>query len=235
MAADQERVSRLLSSLSHPIRREILFLLSEKGELSFTELMNAINIDTGKLSFHIRALTGLLEQTSTSKYRLSKLGENAIVIIRDLEVWAVEMGTTAKFPDVPLANFKKRTVAFLIDLAITVPTFVVTAVLTNVFSFLTGAGGFRLDADLILFLILFWFYLTLLEGFSGQSLGKRILGLKVVRQDGRNPSYDHAAIRNFGKVFLLPFDLLVGSRLHDKRYIRYFDRFAGTMVLDLRS
>jgi uncharacterized RDD family membrane protein YckC len=81
-------------------------------------------------------------------------------------------------------------------------------------------------------LVLLWGYSTLLEGFNGQTLGKRIIGLKVVRTDGKKVSYEHAAVRNFGKAFLLPFDLLVGLK-HEK-FLRYFDKFAGTTVVDLR-
>jgi uncharacterized RDD family membrane protein YckC len=81
---------------------------------------------------------------------------------------------------------------------------------------------------------LLWGYSTLLEGFNGQSLGKQIIGLKVVRTDGKKISYDQAAVRNFGKAFLLPFDVAVGLRLKNKRFIRYFDKFAGTTVVDLR-
>ena len=50
---------------------------------------------------------------------------------------------------------------------------------------------------------LLWLYSTLLEGFNGQSLGKRIMGLKVVRTDGKKMSYDHAAVSNFGKILPL--------------------------------
>jgi uncharacterized RDD family membrane protein YckC len=74
----------------------------------------------------------------------------------------------------------------------------------------------------------------LLEGFNGQSLGKRIFRMKVVRTDGKKMSYDHAAVRNFGKVLpLLPFDLLLGWRIKNNTFLRYFDKFAGTTVIDL--
>jgi DNA-binding transcriptional ArsR family regulator len=75
MAINQENVSKILSILSHTLRREILLNLSEKGECSFTDLMNALNVDTGKLSFHIRSLSVFLEQTPTGKCKLSKAGE----------------------------------------------------------------------------------------------------------------------------------------------------------------
>ena len=237
MAVNQENVSSILSALSHPIRRDILFTLNEKGECSFTDLMNALQVDTGKLSFHIRNLTAFLEQTPTGKYKLGKGGENAIRLIKDLETWAVEAEVAKKTSVLPLANFKKRTFAFLIDLAITFSVFMVFAIVPSAFSSLTAGDAFRLDSNnVIFFLLLFWIYLTLLEGFGGQSLGKRIIGLTVVRVDGKRMFYDHAAVRNFGKVFLLPVDLLIGLKLKpkDERFIRYFDKFAGTTVIDLR-
>src|SRR3989304_8960107 len=96
MTINQENVSKILFILSHTLRREILLNLSEKGECSFTDLMNALNVDTGKLSFHIRNLEGFLEQTPTGKYKLSKAGENAIRLTRDVEAWAVEVDVAKK-------------------------------------------------------------------------------------------------------------------------------------------
>ena len=236
MAIDQESVSRILSELSHPLRREILLKLDEKVELSFTDLMNALNVDTGKLSFHLRSLGGFLEQTSTGKYQLSKLGQNAVVFVKDVEAWAVEADVSKKISVFPFAGLKKRAYAFLIDFAILLGIFLATAIATNLLSSLTTGGAFRLDIpNIILFLVLLWAYSTLLEGFAGQTLGKRVLGLKVVRVDGKKLFYDHTAIRNFGKAFLGPFDLLFGFRLKDERFMRYFDKFAGTTVKDLRS
>jgi uncharacterized RDD family membrane protein YckC/DNA-binding transcriptional ArsR family regulator len=232
MAVDQENVTRILSSLSHPLRRQILQYLSEKEECSFTDLMNALKVDTGKLSFHIKNLDVFLEQTPAGKYRLSKVGENALVLIRDLEAWSVEAQLAAKTTSLPLANFKDRTAAFLIDLGI---AFAIFMAVPNALSSISPGGGIFPNFSIILFLLLLWMYLTLLEGFAGQTLGKRIMGLKVVATDGKRVFYDHAAVRNFGVAFLLPIDLLVGIRLKDKRYIRYFDKFSGTTVLDLRA
>jgi uncharacterized RDD family membrane protein YckC len=232
MTANQDNVSRILVVLSHPLRRGILTNLSEKGECSFTDLMNALDIDTGKLSFHIRNLAAFLEQTPAGKYRLSKAGKNAMRVIRDLEAWALEVDVTKKTSILPLATFRKRTSAFLIDFVI---AFAVFLTLPNIFSILTRGASALLDINVVLFsLVLFWVYFTLLEGFAGQSLGKRFVGLKVVRVDDKDVSYDHAAVRSFGKVFLLPFDLLFGLRLKDKKFIRYFDKFAQTLVKDLR-
>ena len=51
MAVEQANVSKILSVLSHPIRREILLDLSEKNESSFTELLNMLRVDTGTVSY----------------------------------------------------------------------------------------------------------------------------------------------------------------------------------------
>jgi len=234
MAIDQENVSRILSILSHSLRREILLILHDKGESSFTELMTILHIDTGKLSFHIRSLAGLIEQNPNGKYNLTKLGENAFKLLKDVEVLASEVEVIRKSSALPLSSFRKRTVAFLIDFLLAFAIFFAQP-------FATAPSQWRLDvffSDVtrnLLFLILFWIYLTLLEGFAGQSLGKLILGIKVVTVDGKKPFYDHVAVRNLGKVFLLPVDLLVGYlKLKDARFMRYFDKFAGTTVVDLR-
>ena len=231
MTNSQDKASRIHSVLSHPLRRQILLNLSEKGECSFTDLMNILKVDTGKLSFHIRNLDAFIQQTPAGKYKLNQAGENAIRLIHDVEAWAVEVDVAKKTSLLQLATFKKRTLAFLIDFAI---IFAIFTGLPSVISFITE-GSLRFNLYLIILsLFVLWIYFTLLEGFAGQSLGKRAIGLMVLRVDGQKLFYDYAAVRNFGKVFLLPFDLLIGLRLKDKRFIRYFDKFAGTIVINLR-
>jgi uncharacterized RDD family membrane protein YckC len=229
MAADQDNMSKILSTLAHPLRRQILSYLNEKGEGSFTDLMVALKIDTGKLSFHMRSLADFLDQTLAGKYVLNKMGENAIRLIRDVETWAVEVGAARNNSVLPLASLRKRAYAFLVDLAIALALFVALPAAVST----VALGAFFFDFNnTIFFLLLLWMYLTLLEGFSGQTLGKRLLGLRVIRIDNKRLFYDDAAVRNFGKVFLLPIDLLIGLRLKDKRFRRYFDKFSGTLVVD---
>lgn len=234
MVVDQDSVSKIIAVLSHPLRREILILLSDRGECSFTDLLNVLKVDTGKLSFHLRTLAIFIEQTPTGKYKLSRTGENAVRVINDVESWAEVADVDRKVTQLPLASFGRRTLAFIVDFLLmltitvlfTVPQ-VVSVVIGNVFSP-------ELSMVLFITLGLLWAYSTLLEGFNGQTLGKRLMGLKAVRTDGKKLSYDHAAIRNFGKAFLLPFDVIVGWRLKNKQFIRYFDKFAGTTVISLR-
>jgi len=238
MAVNQENISKVLSILSHPLRREILINLSEKGESSFTDLLNLLKVDTGKLSFHLRSLEAFIEQTPKGKYKLSRAGESAIRVIHDIEGWAEVADVRQKANRLPLASIKKRTTAFLVDFAIMLAitsTIILVPALLSLSTSSLGTGG--ISTTLFITIGLLWVYSTLLEGFNGQSIGKKVIGLKVVRTDGKKMSYDHAAVRNFGKILpLLPFDLVIGIwRIPDKTFLRYFDKFAGTTVIDLRN
>jgi uncharacterized RDD family membrane protein YckC len=237
MAVDQGNVSKILSVLSHPIRREILLNLSEKNESTFTELLNLLKVDTGKLSFHLRTLAPFIEQTPTGKYKLSRAGESAVRVIHDIEGWAEVADISQKASSLPLASFRKRLEAFLIDFGLMLAITMAITLLPQIL-FLYPMAPFSSTTSTIIFITvgLLWLYSTLLEGFNGQSIGKRALGLKVVRTDGKKMSYDHAAVRNFGKVLpLLPFDVLIGWRIKNCEFMRYFDKFAGTTVIDLRK
>jgi uncharacterized RDD family membrane protein YckC len=234
MAVDQENVTKIISVLSHPLRREILLTLSNKDECTFTELLNVVKVDTGKLSFHLRSLSAFMEQTAGGKYRLNKTGENAVRVILDVESWAEVADVSRRASQLPLASFRMRVLSYLVDVALILLITVVIMFPQFVYILTTNLLSAELSAVLFITLGLLWVYSTLLEGFNGQSLGKRVIGLKVVRTDGKKISYDHAAIRNFGKAFLMPIDIIVGFQLKNPEFIRYFDKFAGTTVIDLR-
>jgi uncharacterized RDD family membrane protein YckC len=234
MAVDEKSVSKVLSILAHPLRREVLLTLSDKGECSFTDLLNVAKVDTGKLSFHLRALSSFVDQTSTGKYILSNAGENAVRVIMDVESWAEVADVSRRTSYLPLASFQRRFFAYLVDLTIILLITVVIMFPQSLHILTTNLLSPELSAVLFITIGLFWVYSTLLEGFNGQTLGKRLLGLKAIKTDGKNLSYDHAAIRNFGKSFLLPFDIVIGLQLKNPEFIRYFDKFAGTTVINLR-
>lgn len=235
MAVDQENVSKIISVLSHRLRREILLLLSEKGECSFTDLLNVLDVDTGKLSFHIRSLAVFVEQTPTGKYRLSKTGENAVRVIRDVESWTEAADLKRKATHLPPRIIREQSLRFSHRFTSGHSHFGHIAHFAASLLFPRGKHLKHKSRSRILHNYSSSLgYSTLLEGFNGQSLGKRVMGLKVVKTDGKNLSYDHAAVRNFGKAFLLPFDLIVGWRLKNQIFLRYFDKFAGTTVITLR-
>jgi hypothetical protein len=220
MSLTEQNISRILSVLSHPIRRQVILYLNEHKTATFTDLANFTAVDTGKLSFHLRTLGDFLKQTEEGKYKLSNKGVNAIILIKDLEDWAISAEVANKSAS-RITKPSRRITATLVDF-ILVQAFI-----------LLGFQLYLLPLNPIVFVGLFWSYLTLFEGFRGQSIGKMLLSIKVVRLDREKISYGQAAIRNFGKVFLLPADLIAGFWLKDKRYLRYFEKYTQTTVISI--
>jgi DNA-binding HxlR family transcriptional regulator len=175
MAVDQGNVSKVLSVLSHPLRREILLDLSNNNESSFTDLLNLLKVDTGKLSFHLRALSPFIEQTPNGKYKLSRAGESAVRVIHDVESWAEVADVEGKASQLPLASFRNRAFAFLIDFALILSITISIIYIPNLLS-LSTSGFLTGSISQVLFITigLLWLYSTLLEGFNGQTIGKRI-------------------------------------------------------------
>jgi DNA-binding transcriptional ArsR family regulator len=87
----------IFAALKHPMRRQILFFLEQKGEASFTDIQNAVGInDTGLVSYHLGELTPLVEQSARGKYRLSEIGQTSIALFRKVEQEKQRTSTAAR-------------------------------------------------------------------------------------------------------------------------------------------
>jgi len=88
----------------------------------------------------------------------------------------------------------------------------------------------------LMFGILSIFYFVFMESAYGATIGKRIMGLKVVTLDGRNPNVEKAFIRNVSKIHwaLLLIDLLIGLGTKGDPNQKFSDRIAGTTVVSER-
>ena len=230
MAINEENISQILRVLSHNIRREILIILQKK-EQSFSELMSLLDIDTGKMSFHLRILKQFIDRTDSGKYKLNRFGKNALVILKDIEALSIDFDFVENKTIQHIAKFSRRALAFAFDMGVAF-TIVVLAYLVAEFLVLFS-GQFLFHQNIFVFLGILWASSTLLEGHSGQTLGKIMFSLKVVSLGSEKLTYDTAAVRNFGKCFLLPIDLLLGLRIKDKRFIKVFDKYSRTTVISL--
>jgi len=231
MALNDENVSKLLRILSHKIRRDILSILLEKKEQSFSELMNILEIDTGKMSFHLRNMKQVIEQTTSGKYKLNKFGQKALIILKDIETLSIDVDFLENKSSQHIAKFSRRALAFGFDIGVAF-TITVTAYLVAEI-FVLFSGQFLLHQNIFVFLGLLWLYSSLLEGYAGQTVGKSMFMIKAVSLSSKQLTYDSAAVRNFGKCFLLPIDLLLGRRLNDERFIKYFDKYSRTTVIKI--
>jgi DNA-binding transcriptional ArsR family regulator len=84
--AEANEYDAIFTALKHPVRRQILLLLEQKGEASFTEIQDAVGTnDTGLMSYHLKELVPLVEQTARGKYRLSEIGQTSMVLFQKVE------------------------------------------------------------------------------------------------------------------------------------------------------
>src|SRR3954447_18082262 len=127
---------------------------------------------------------------------------------------------TAPEPPAPYATLGRRCAAGLVDLA-------PTAVLIVPLTYWLGTSGF------VLGLVLACGYFAVLEARDGRSLGKRLLGLRVLHLDGTPSTTLGAVLRNafrvidaFPGIYLIAVVSVAGSR----RRQRLGDQAAGTSV-----
>lgn len=81
---DKEEI--MLNALNHSIRRDILRLIERKGSTSYTQMLNRTELPTGKLNYHLKQLSGLIEKTVADEYTLTPLGKKAISILESIRV-----------------------------------------------------------------------------------------------------------------------------------------------------
>ncbi|MDG2384385.1 MAG: RDD family protein [Pirellulaceae bacterium] len=146
----------------------------------------------------------------------------------------------------------RRFPAFLIDLAVRIGIWLGSALLMTMTGlFGSGGGEFGFAIWLVLWFVMEWFYGGLLETFwNGQTVGKRLLGLRVLRVDGQPINGLQAVMRNILRlVDLMPVipmgawagveggialpTCLIGllTPVFNPRFQRLGDLVCGTMVV----
>lgn len=77
-------IESLNKILKDETRRKVVLTLAEKGNLSYTELMETLRIgSTGTLNYHLKVLGDLLEKTESGQYTLSEKGKLASRFLTD--------------------------------------------------------------------------------------------------------------------------------------------------------
>jgi uncharacterized RDD family membrane protein YckC len=125
----------------------------------------------------------------------------------------------------------KRFFALLIDaVAVTLVIWILSALIYPLIA-IAGIYGI-LNYWLILAALMIIGYFTYLEGKFGTTLGKKIVKIKVVADNG-NMDYKRAFKRNLSKILWFPLiiDVIAGYKTGDFK-IRYLDKYAGTNVIE---
>jgi uncharacterized RDD family membrane protein YckC len=132
-----------------------------------------------------------------------------------------------------LAGLYSRFLAWLMDAVIVLVG--TSLVLTGLSLAMMAFPGFASALGFVVYFLVDWGYAIALEtAWSGQTVGKRILGLRVIQQSGVRIGFYHAALRNLARpVDRLPLLYLVGgvTALLSRSNQRLGDMLAGTIVV----
>ena len=149
----------------------------------------------------------------------------------------------------PLAGLGSRFLALLVDLAIQFGANILLVIVVAVVLAATAqtgalnrmsntAGKWFVAGVILIYFLLFWGYFSLFEAFSnGQTPGKRVLKIRVIKDSGRQITFFEALARNLLRVVdALPGVYVVGviSILFTKQNKRLGDLVADTLVVHER-
>lgn len=143
--------------------------------------------------------------------------------------------------DLPLAHVGTRALAVLVDTLILILLFVAVLAATALLwgALPEGLGGWLGAIVAWTVFLLYWGYFVVSEQvLGGQTLGKRLLGLRVVAQDGTDVGPLASVVRNLLRVIdIVPgtYGIGVAAMLLSPRAQRLGDMAAGTLVVRERS
>ncbi|MCD6515672.1 MAG: RDD family protein [Candidatus Asgardarchaeia archaeon] len=254
MGNDEADLYSFFEALTHPIRLKIITFLYENETLTYTQLLEFLKIDTGKLNFHFKKLGDLIEKTKEGKYRLSKKGWLAVSTIKAVR----EHLGVKEIREHTKSYFFRRFLAWLIDIfiiyivaigdidlsmydyslpylyiSISLPAILIKP-LIYIFSFNIFALTTPEQIVGVYYKSILWIYWTLLEGYRGQSIGKMVLGIKIIKTDMSLIQLADSAVSSFGKAFILPIDILAGMilKIIKKGYfIRFTEYYTRIMTI----
>lgn len=139
--------------------------------------------------------------------------------------------------EVILAKWTDRFFAWLIDFIIvsSISTVIIFASFGTIYYEFDGEGLWAENTQYIPVSFLFFAYWIILEYKTGQTIGKKILNLKVTGTSGESPSLKGVVASSFGKSFLLPIDLILGWILTNEKRQRIFNKLGDTLVIKIKS
>jgi len=127
--------------------------------------------------------------------------------------------------EITIAKWRDRFLAWIIDFAVVSSVLGVFYVVSHSTSL--DYSWHALDG------LAFLGYWSILEYKYGQSLGKRVLDLRITYTDGTPLDLKDVLMNSFGKAFLLPIDVILGLILTNKKRQRIFNKLSDTIVIKL--
>ena len=138
---------------------------------------------------------------------------------------------------VVLAKWTDRFLAWLIDFIIisSISTAIIFSLFGTIYYESDEGGLWAENTQYIPTSILFFIYWTVLEYKTGQTIGKKILNLKVINVDGSKANFKGILLGSFGKSFLLPIDVILGWILTNDKRQRIFNKLGDTVIIKIKD
>ena len=230
-------VDEFYKILAHPARRTIIRLLYERVEMTYSELVKELSINEGQFNFHLRMVKKLTKMTTDGKYSLSSVGRVTYDIFTAVENHLNSPDTLTPPPALNRDIIIRRILAFIIDVLVfaTATGLIFDFTLLGTVAHLLTGRIWELPTLLYnlvitaqsrytLVILAIYIAFTLFDSLKGQTLGRYVMGIRVVTVMNRRLSLIESATRNIGKIFLLPMDLIVGLVFfYERGYIKFFD------------
>ena len=133
-----------------------------------------------------------------------------------------------------VAEWGPRLLAYIID-------FIVVSIFVDMIRFPIVIGdptnGLLLyPAGVSINSLVLFIYFILLESNYGTTLGKEVMKLQVITEDGRKPEIKEVALSALGKAFILPIDVIIGLLMKDTEHAiplnqRLMQKVSKTLVI----
>lgn len=139
-------------------------------------------------------------------------------------------------PAIVLARWSDRFIAWLIDAVI------LTIVASALLIVTSGVQDYNQEAygtsDITSYAVsgaVFFTYFIALEYRTGQTIGKKILNIKLVGMDGERPGVAGVAVSSLGKAFILPLDVVAGWIITNEKRQRICNKLGDTIVVKIKE
>ena len=136
-----------------------------------------------------------------------------------------------------LAKWTDRFFAWLIDFIIisSISTLVIFLSFGSIYYEFEEDGLWAENTQYIPASIMFFVYWVILEYKTGQTIGKKIMNLKVSDIKGGKPKLIGILLSSFGKSFLLPIDVILGWILTNEKRQRIFNKLGDTITVKIKD
>ena len=142
----------------------------------------------------------------------------------------------ANRPVIILARWSDRFIAWLIDAVIL--TILASALLIGMSEAQDYGAGNNEMSDITNYAVsgaVFFAYFIALEYRTGQTIGKKVLNIRLVGMDGEKPGLAGVALSSLGKAFILPLDVVVGWIVTNDKRQRICNKLGDTIVVKIKE